>query len=239
MRIPRSALLVGMWLTFGAAQAASIHVIPRADAEALVPVIQPLLGDDGYVNAYQGKLIIRTSDTRFSRIRKLLDSLSATPRTVTIFLRRRAYTAEGGAGVYVEPDGVTVNGGKRRHRSQQVYSVSTLSGEPVRISRGSLVAVTGSEYPALVSLQQGIVAKPMVTADGRVRLTIRQSFDRPEGRGRFSTQGAATTLMLTPGQWQPLGSIRVNSSDSGAGLGGVSSRSQRTSLPLEVKVELQ
>lgn len=242
MPFPRATLFVPLaclCMVFGVARAGSIHMIPRADAQALVPVIRPLLGDDGYVNAYQGKLIIRTSDARFERIQKMLGKFSSATKTVTIYLRRSGHFEGDDSGVRVGDGGVTVTEGARRHDGRQVYSVSTLSGSPVDISRGSLVAVAGSEYPALVSLRQGIVAKPVVTGDGRVRLKIRQSHDRREGHGRFSTQGAATTLLLAPGQWQPVGSIRESSQGSRAGIGGVSSSHHRTSLPLEVKVEVK
>ncbi|HBT05291.1 MAG TPA: hypothetical protein DEB22_02510, partial [Alcanivorax sp.] len=88
------------------------------------------------------------------------------------------------------------------------------------------------------ALKQGIDITPVVTSDGRVRLTIEQRFDEPAGRRSARTQEASSTLVVTPGQWQPLGQITVSESQSATGLGGASTRSDRFSLPLEVKVEI-
>jgi len=100
------------------------------------------------------------------------------------------------------------------------------------------VALTGTQFPALLALKQGIDITPVVTSDGRVRLTIEQRFDEPAGRRSARTQEASSTLVVTPGQWQPLGQITVSESQSATGLGGASTRSDRFSLPLEVKVEI-
>jgi len=190
--------MIGLLLAGAArAQEMSIHVIQRADAEALLPVIRPLLPEGGYVNAYQGKLVIRTDDRNFDEI---LGALGDMP--------------------------------------EDRYSINTLSGHPAGISQGSLVALTGTQFPALLALKQGIDITPVVTSDSRVRLTIEQRFDEPAGRQRARTQQASSTLVVTPGQWQPLGQITVSESQSATGLGGASTRSDRFSLPLEVKVEI-
>ena len=72
------------------ADALSIHVIQRADAQALVPVIRPLLPEGGYVNAYQGKLVIRTTSANFDQVLAALGDMPEVPRTVSVHLRRRA-----------------------------------------------------------------------------------------------------------------------------------------------------
>lgn len=76
------ALLVLLSLS-GAARAdeMSIHVIQRADAEAVLPVIRPLLPEGGYANAYQGKLVIRTNDRNFDEILGALGDMPEVPRT--------------------------------------------------------------------------------------------------------------------------------------------------------------
>src|SRR5699024_4135217 len=109
----------------------------------------------------------------------------------------------------------------------------------VSISRGSLIAVVGDDYPLLLDLKQGLWATPTITADDHVKLALEQRFDRPAADGRIRTQGLSTTVVLTPGQWQPLGSIRVRAQGEDAGLAGAGARSRRMRLPLAVKVEIQ
>ncbi|MFP1684409.1 hypothetical protein ACLD0W_18015 [Alloalcanivorax sp. C16-1] len=223
----------------GQAQALSIHVIQRADAQALVPVIRPLLPEGGYVNAYQGKLIIRTSTANFDEILAALGDMPEAPRTVAVHLRRRAGGESAGGGIRVGPGGVSAGAGSVTRQRQDDYRINTLSGHAAAIGQGTLVALTGTQYPALMSLRQGIEVRPMLTGDGRVRLDIAQRFERPAGGGTAEIQGAASTLMMVPGQWQPLGAITVTEDSSAAGLGGADRHSERLSLPLEVKVELQ
>lgn len=240
MRRLVSALILMLALAAsGAARAQMhIHVVPRTDAGALVREIRPLLPEGGYVNAYQGQLIIRTTDANFQQIQSLLGRISDHPRTVTVYLKREGTGDSGGAGLRLDRHGATVIGGGQHSQSHHVYSVSTLSGHPAAIDQGNLMALTGGEYPVLVSLQQGISVTPTVTADGQVQLRIAQRFDRPDGNGA-NTQSTASTLRLTPGQWQPLGSIDVSERRAGAGLGGGGSTHHSMHLPLDVKVELQ
>lgn len=238
-RWTRLYLAIGLWLlTATVACAATLHVIPRTDAQALVSVIAPLVGEGGYVNAYQGKLIIRAGDDEFARIQQLLKQLPDRLQNVTIYLRRNDRGSAQGGGICLQSNGVIISSGREHHASRQLYSVKTLAGHAVSISQGSLVAISGGYYPVLLSLRQGLWATPTVTADSRVKLTIEQRFDQPAADGRISTQGLATTVVLTPGQWQPLGSIRVQASGGEAGLTGAGARSRRMQLPLAVKVEL-
>ncbi len=231
--------LLGLLLA-GAARAEemSIHVIQRADAEALLPVIRPLLPEGGYANAYQGKLVIRTDDRNFDEILAALGDMPEVPRTVTVQLRRQGESQSAGGDLRIDDRGVRTGAHTVTTRRQDSYSINTLSGHPAGISQGSLVALTGTQFPALLALKQGIDITPVITSDGRVRLTIRQRFDEPTGHRRARTQDASSTLVVTPGQWQPLGQITVSENSAGAGLEGATTRTERLSLPLEVKVEV-
>ena len=85
-------------------------------------------------------------------------------------------------------------------RRQDRYSINTLSGHPAGISQGSLVALTGTQFPALLALKQGIDITPVVTSDGRVRLTIEQRFDEPAGR-RSSRWRGTTIWFAALSKW--------------------------------------
>ncbi len=236
--LPALLLLVLLPL-IGRADALSLHIIQRADAQALVPVIRPLLPEGGYVNAYQGKLIIRTTSANFDEILGALGDMPEAPRTVSVHLRRRADGDAEGGGVRIGTGGVGLGAGSISTRRQDDYRINTLSGHAATIGQGTLVAITGTQYPALMSLKQGIQVLPMLTGDGRVRLDISQRFDRPTGGGTATVQEAATTLMMVPGQWQPLGAITVTENSAARGLGGGARHSERLALPLEVKVEVE
>lgn len=236
--LPLLGALLLLGLTSATRADMSIHVLPRSDAQALVSVIQPLLPEEGYVNAYQGKLIIRTSDRNFQQIQSMLNGVSDQLQTVTVYLRRAGSGEAQRAGAHINQRGVSVTTGRQHHRQQQLYSINTLSGHAAGISQGNLVALAGGYYPALVSLRQGIRVIPQVTAGGQVRLSIAQRFDTPTGHGHADTQDASATLLLTPGQWQPLGAIHIDKHTDSARLDGVSTKSRRINLPLEVKVEV-
>ena len=220
------------------AEAMSIHVIQRSDAQALVPVIRPLLPEGGYVNAYQGKLVIRTTTANFDQVLAALGDMPEVARTVSVHLRRRSNSERSSGGVTVGRDGIRAGAGSISRQRHDDYRINTLAGHAAAISQGTLVALTGTQYPALLSLKQGIEITPVLTGDGRVRLTLAQRFDEPAGNGQALTQGSETTLVVTPGQWQALGSITVSERTGTRGLRGATVHSERLNLPLEVKVEI-
>ncbi|ASK34253.1 hypothetical protein CEK62_07595 [Alcanivorax sp. N3-2A] len=242
LRSPLALLCLSLCLALATPLQAqmSIHIIQRSDAAALVPVIEPLVPADGYVNAYQGKLIIRTTEANFDEILAALGDMPDAPRTVVVHFRRAGSTESSAAGAGIQQGRITLGATGQRGERQDHYQISTLTGHAAGISQGTLVALSGTYYPALVSLKQGIRVTPQMTADGRVRLSIEQRFDEPpDARGHARTQGSSSTLMLTPGQWQPLGAISVSERDSAAGLGSVRVQTRQAELPLEVKVEVK
>ena len=224
-----------------------IHVLPRPDAPALVSVIEPLLAPGGSVRAYQGKLIVRTTDNNMAELEGVLGSLEATPSALVVHLRRQGTSSGQRSGVDTRiqgriPGGVSADiriEQSRQHGSQQDhYQIRTLSGYPAHISQGTLLALGGGYYgTVLAELQQGIQVIPQLTPDGDVVLQISQRYDQAGGPGVAYTQSSGTTLRLQPGVWQPMGSIRVDRKQDQRGFGGVQSSSQQVNLPLEVMVE--
>ena len=225
-----------------------IHVLPRPDAPALLPVIEPLLPPGGSVRAYQGKLIIRTTDSNMAELEQALGSLEDTPSALVVHLRRHGSSSEQRHGVNTRiqgqiPGGVSgdirIQQSQRQTSQQDHYRIRTLSGYPAHISQGTLLALGGGYYGTVFAeLQQGIQVVPQLTPDGSVVLQIRQRYDQPGDQGVAYTQSSGTTLRLQPGVWQPMGSIRVDRQQDQRGIGGVQSSSQQVNLPLEVMVEI-
>lgn len=231
------------------AESMRIHLLPRADAAALVPVIEPLLAPGGNVSAYQGQLIIRTTDSNMAELEGALGSLEATPSGLIVHLRRQGSSTSQRSGVETGVQGRIpggVSGDIRIRRSEQQvhqqdhYQIRTLSGYPAHISQGTLLALGGGYVgTALAELQQGIQVIPQLTPDGSVVLQISQRFDQPAGNGLAQTQSSASTLRLRPGVWQPMGSITVDRQQSSRNFGGAQRSRQQVNLPLEVMVEKQ
>lgn len=225
-----------------------IHVLPRPDAAALVSVIEPLLATGGSVRAYQGKLIIRTTDSNMAELESALGSLEAKPSTLVVHLRRQGSSSEQRSGVGTRIQGripgsvsgdIRIEQSQRQTRQQDHYRIRTLSGYPAHISQGTLLALAGGYYGTVFAeLQQGIQVVPQLTPNGSVVLQISQRYDQPGGQGVAHTQSSGTTLRVQPGVWQPMGSISVDRQQDQRGLGGVRSSSQQVNLPLEVMVEI-
>ena len=226
-----------------------IHVLSRPDAAALVPVIQPLLPAGGSVRAYQGKLILRTTDANLAELQSVLGGLEATPSAMVVHLRRQGSQTSRQQGVQGSISGSypgKVQGevrieSRQQHRQQQDhYQIRTLSGYPAHISQGTLLALGRGYYGTMLAgLEQGIQVIPQLAPNGSVVLQISQRYDQPGGAGLAHTQSSATTLRVQPGVWQPMGSITVESQEDQRGLSGTQSHSQRVTLPLEVMVEIQ
>ena len=71
-------------------------------AAEIIPIVQPLLGNDGAVTGMQNKLIVRTSAARLAQIKEVIASLDTRPRRLMVTVRqhttREALAQE--AGVY-------------------------------------------------------------------------------------------------------------------------------------------
>ena len=229
----------------------SIHVLERPDAPALVPVIETLLPAGGSVRAYRGKLIIRTSKANMRELQGVLGGLEATPSTLIVHLRRQQGSNSQQGGIDTRVRGriesgqapviqgeVRIGQQSQQQQRQDHYQIRTLSGYPANVSQGTLVALSGGYYgTTFAQLDQGIQVTPQLTPDGSVVLQISQRFDQPATHNAARTQHSATTLRVTPGRWQPMGSISVTESGTRQGIGSYQSGQQSLTLPLEVMVE--
>ncbi|MED5389042.1 MAG: hypothetical protein VX793_09340 [Pseudomonadota bacterium] len=245
------ALLICVLLTlpaFALAGDMRIHVLTRPDAAALLPVIAPLLAPGGTVRAYQGKLILRTTDSNMAELEGVLGNLEASPSPLIVHLRRQSTHREQRSGVDTRIQGqlpgsvsgdIRIEQTQRETRHQDHYRIRTLSGYPAHISQGTLLALGGGyDGTVFAALRQGIQVVPQLTPDGSVLLQISQRYDQPGGPGLAHTQSSGTTLRVQPGVWHSMGSMTVEQQqDQREIVGGRSSR-QQVNLPLEVMVEI-
>lgn len=229
------------------AQDMSVHVIPRPDAQALVPVIGPLLPAGGTVNAYQGKLIIRTTNRNFAELQSVLGEMNSQPRQVTVYLRRsgsgNSEHSSAGINTVRRPAQtharIHVEQQRRSLDEQQDYRVQTLSGYPASINQGTLLALSGGHNGTyLHTLERGIQVIPQVSSDGSVTLQIQQRYDQPGGPGIADTQHSTSTLRLQPGQWRQMGTINTVNQSKQQDIGRYQTSRQTVTLPIEVMVEV-
>ncbi|MCK0152385.1 type II and III secretion system protein [Alcanivorax sp. S6407] len=241
-------LLLMSWSLIGWSAQMTMHVISRPDAEALVPVIGSLLVEGGTVNAYQGKLIIRTTPQNFNELQSVLGELNSKPRAVTVYLRRAGNSSGERFGADVELSHRTFSGTNATIQIQQQriqggqhsdYQVRTLSGYPAGINQGTLLALSGGDNGTyLHSLERGIQVTPQVNTDGSVTLQIQQRHDQPGGPGIADTQHSSSTLRLQPGQWQQMGAINTVSQTRQRRIGSYQTSRQTVVLPIEVMVQI-
>ncbi len=240
-------VLLSLGLSVGA-QGMSLHVISRPDAQALVPVIAPLLPAGGTVNAYQGKLIVRTTDRNFAELQSVLGELNRNPSSVTVYLRRAGSRSRQDAGADVAISSQPGSGTEarvqiQRRSTQQTlssdYQIRTLSGYPAGINQGTLLALSGGRNGTyLQALERGIQVTPQVNTDGSVTLQIQQRYDQPGSPGIADTQHSASTLRLQPGQWQQMGAINTVNQSQQRGIGRYQTSRQTVTLPIEVMVRI-
>lgn len=246
MRRLLALMLMGAALSAWA-QPLSLHVISRPDAEALVPIIGPLLADGGTVNAYQGKLIIRTTDQNFQELQSVLGELNSKPKAVTVHLRQAGSITQQRTRTSVDVlrrpaqtnARVRVEQQRQQDENQRHYQIRTLSGYPAGINQGTLIALsTGYNATQLHTLERGIQVTPQVNTDGSVTLQIQQRNDQPGSPGIADTQHSATALRLEPGQWQQMGAINTVNQSQRRGIGRYETSRQTVTLPIEVMVEV-
>lgn len=94
--------------------AEEIHVIElkHRSAEEIAPVVRPLLGAADGLSGTNFRLIVRTSDKRFSQIQRLVRTLDVARRSLTLTIKRGVVLDETRARNQVSGD-VRVGGGTR------------------------------------------------------------------------------------------------------------------------------
>ncbi len=70
----------------------SVEVIPLhyRKAEQVLPVIQPLLGRESSVSAFQNQLVVRATPAELAQVRRVLASIDTAPRRLLITVRQDA-----------------------------------------------------------------------------------------------------------------------------------------------------
>lgn len=250
------AALLGLAVSAGDALAAAEVYKPRhRTAAEMLPIAQAVLGSEGSaaVDAGTNSLVLVGPEPALARAVELLERQDVRLRNV--LLRYGVRTAEelDAAGVavrwsldagparignVVRPVGdsgvdLRLRGEAASLRGQFDGSLQVLEGHTGRIETGTQVpyVVRGhhTSTTTFVNAASGFEVTPQVLGDGRVRLELRPFEAEPGPDGRIATAGAATTLVVSPGETVALGGIARSDDARSAGAGGGSDRRARSS----------
>ena len=141
--------------------------------EEIIPIIRPLVGEDGAVTGMNNQLIIRTSEENLREIRRILEQVDRAPRRLVVSVRQgvddqteaRKLAADVNVmvgkntkiivGRPTDEDSVKLTARKSTTRSDLdvTHRVQTLEGYPAFIATGKAVPIhsyrryRGSPYP--------------------------------------------------------------------------------------------
>lgn len=199
MRQTRLALLL---LALAAPAGADTRVIAlqHADAEALVPVVQPLLGPWESVSAYGRSLVVNAAPATLERVNALVADLDRPLRQLRISLRRAVPARDTG------DDGATASRISTRPREdiQQIQGAETA---PLLLQRGRLVPLPagGLLGPDILweTLEEGIAVNARVNGE-----LVTLELEVRDDRSRDGTVNRATlrsSLQGRLGEWILLG----------------------------------
>lgn len=244
-RLPATLLTAA--LTANALAQAYTEVVPLRSRlpEELVPVIRPLVGDDGAVSAFGGQLVVRATAEQMEEIHRLLAEIDRPPRRLLIHVRHRDAHQGSALGPLALRDRRTLGENERNER------VQTVEGRPALIRSGHSVPVpTWQAYGGgpLPFAEQGIdyrdatagfYVTPRLAGDEVVLEISRQAVRAGPGNPPvFALEEAAATLRTRPGQWVTLGGISGTAAQTGRGIVGQYATRRSGDTTTEVMVEV-
>ncbi len=214
---------------------------PRhADPEALLPVVQPLLGSGESVSVFGNTLVVNAGAGTLRRIDELLGQLDRPQRNLLISVRRGGAAVQQAQGAAVDGtlqrgdvrigsggntrtgSTVQIRGGRQitTRSGSGESSARTLEGRPVLIRDGALVPLAGDGFwgtgVRYEDVSQGFVVRARLAGD-QVRLDIETRNDRVEG-GTIRTGALNSSVSGRLGEWIPLGGSSAGSASTGSGL---------------------
>jgi len=242
---------------FAADDELAIFTMRSKPPQELVPMIAPLVGEQGSVSAYGDKLIVRAPSARLEEIRWLVSELDKPARSLLVEVRvdRHDYVEEQRMRglVDLEEGGSSAQLRLRRAGTSGsgdiVQRVRTLDGRAARINVGQSVPVYeidrsagpyggtterfGIRYRDVTS---GFYVLPRLNGE-QVTLEVYQQADQPSVRtGHFDIQHASSVLRGRLGEWIPLGSIdsQGRNARDGLGLSGSTRRADQRHISVRV-----
>jgi hypothetical protein len=260
---PRRALLLGVVATLAAAIAGGataqdvikIYRCQHRPTWELLPLAESTLGAAGRVAEDGGtaSLILSGPADLVARALAILAAVDVPPKTLELHYEIVDEAELEAAGVRLdwrrgrpglELAAVDLRGGVTRTRGRSQGRVRVQEGSEGRIAAGELIPVRTGPWGAVtpVAAEQGLVARPQVMGDGRVRLDL-QLTDAERTEDRRGRPGVAYTdvesqLVLAPGESAVVGALDGEESQREAGTAGASASRARNRKLLVIRAEI-
>ncbi len=216
------ALCASVWLLLAASAIAADRVTEvvstQRPAEELLPVLEPLGGDDVSLQAWRGQLVISGPAARVQEILGVLKGLDAPLQNLRISVRRAGGGGEAGSALSIRAGSadtrVQVRQSQEQTRGSGEQQLTVLEGTAAWLSVDREVPVLvlapgGTMSGGYQPLGNGVTLRAS-RAGERIRLDIAQRVAAMDD-GSISAQSVSSVLLLDPGTWTPL--ARVARSD--------------------------
>lgn len=193
-------------------------VATQRPADELLPVLEPLGGDDVSLQAWRGQLVISGPSARVQEILAVLKTLDAPLQNLRISVRRAGVGGEVGDRVSISTGpgdtGVRIQQGRLETRDAGEQQLTVLEGTEAWLSVDRevpvlVVAPGGTVSAGYQPLGSGVTLRAS-RAGERIRLDIVQRVAAMDD-GSISAQSVSSALLVDAGVWTPL--ARVARSD--------------------------
>ena len=250
-----AVLLLALTLPVAAEPVTEVIPLNARLPEEVIPTLRPLVGQDGSVTAFGGKLVVRAEPARLEDVRRVLDEIDHPPRRLVIHVRQRdaLNASASGGGVVVQRGtvGAQVRNRQTRGAGDAAQRVMAVEGQPAQILAGVSVPVTTAEasfggwWPgqeraiAYRDATAGFRVIPRLAGDS-VTLEVQQHAVRPQGGAQtppFAVQEAQTTVRGRLGEWLPLGAVTTSAAQTGRGIASTFGTRREGDVQVEVMVE--
>jgi hypothetical protein len=232
--------------------------------EELLPIVRALLGDAGRaeVDARTNSLVLVGDADTLDEVVGVLSAQDRAPRTVMLRYGTQRLSDLEAAGIRVRwavsGDGYRVGNARLPGEGTRIAVAVDASrsqgdmslGGSLRVIEGGAGTIyTGASVPmalatpegpaaAWVSAESGFEARPRILGDGRVHLELRP-FDARVSGAAVEHAGAATTLVVAPGDEVVIGGLATSHTGVERGTSGVARSSGDDDRVLVIRVEVE
>lgn len=219
-----------------------IEVIPviNRPAEAIQPLLQPLLDESDHVIADGSNLLVKTSPERLVQIKAFINQLDSRQQNLMITVLQSSQTSADElnaalkAQVNIQTERRLQSTGaiaghvyqtQNANMRENTQTIRTLEGNAAYIKTGDSYPVqnvqlyNGYGYPSVstntqfIEASTGFAVVPRLNGD-QVTLDVSPWSEQMAGRGQIQSQAAQSSLRVKLGEWVELGGVAHNSQQS-------------------------
>ena len=106
-------LLVSAGIAHGQGTVTEVIPLGYRSLHEMVPIVQPMVGPGGSVSGLRDQMVVTTTPARMAEIKKVLQTLDASPERLVISVRQRSSDSikQRSAAIHAETDNVSIGGG--------------------------------------------------------------------------------------------------------------------------------